>query len=170
MAIAYPSNPVFTPSISPRSRMIVREILPRRAARAIVLAHRSPLPLRKIRPPPLPMLLSVTRLFQSAVFDRLYSCHGLLDYRSPSKATKYLPTFSFLKSSRVTCACLARYAYHIAKPVAQGGVRGVLRPFPQPTSIGSTKTKKGLDISYCASYSVRHTVGATQYDHRTQSL
>src|SRR5260370_742594 len=59
--------------------MVVRKILPCGTARAVILAHRTPLPLGQIRPPALPMLLPGTRLFQSVVFYGLYSCHDVLD-------------------------------------------------------------------------------------------
>src|SRR5882757_1666507 len=122
MAIADAPNSVFAPSISSRTRMIVRKIFPRRAARAVVLAHRSPLPLGKIRPPALPILLAITRLFQSFVFDGLYSWHELLDCRSPQNATTYLAIFGRPEPHGVVLPFMACYALPVrrlkAPPVA----------------------------------------------------
>src|SRR5467141_3151717 len=118
MAIADASNSVFAPSISSRTRMIVREIFPRRVARAVVLAHRSPLPLGKIRPPPLPMLLAGTRLFQSVVFDGLYSWHEFLDCRSPQNATTYLAIFGRPEARGVVLPFLACYALPVRRLMA----------------------------------------------------
>src|SRR5579863_137613 len=53
--IAETGDAVFSPAIRAGARMIVREIIPRVAIRAVVLAHRAPLPLRQIRTPALPM-------------------------------------------------------------------------------------------------------------------
>src|SRR5207247_5959967 len=51
-------QPVLTPAIGPASGVIVREIVPARSSRGIVLSHRSPLPLREVRSPALPVLLT----------------------------------------------------------------------------------------------------------------
>src|SRR5712672_3976497 len=118
MPIAHASNSVFAPSIRPRTCMIVRKIFPCRAARAVVLAHRSPLPLREIRPPALPMLLAGTRLFQSAVFDGLYSWHELLDCRSSQNATTYLAIFGRPEARGVVLPFLACYALPVRRLMA----------------------------------------------------
>src|SRR6266403_1940867 len=160
MAIADAPNSVFAPSISPRTRMIVRKIFPSRAARAVVLAHRSPLPLGHIRPPPLPLPLAGTRLFQSAVFNGLYSWHEFLDCRSPQNATTYLAIFWRPEPHGVVLPFLPCYALPVrphnaasscsARPVAQGGAcppqAGPRSPaaFSLISSVGTTKTKKTL--------------------------
>jgi hypothetical protein len=46
---------VLAPAIRTRARMVVRQVLPRRAAGAVVLADRSPLTLAEIRPPRIPV-------------------------------------------------------------------------------------------------------------------
>src|SRR5258706_9397072 len=51
----------------------MRKIFPGCAARAVVLADRSPLPFGEIRSPALPVLLSDARFFEPAVFRGLYS-------------------------------------------------------------------------------------------------
>src|SRR5260370_31915826 len=50
-----PADPVFSPAIGPAACVIVRKIFPGRAVLAVILAHRSPLPLAEIRPPAPPM-------------------------------------------------------------------------------------------------------------------
>ena len=47
-------EPVLAPVIRARPRLVVREVLPRVAVRAVVLAHGAPLPLAEVRPPPPP--------------------------------------------------------------------------------------------------------------------
>src|SRR5258708_35386217 len=54
---------------------IVRKNLPGRAARTVILADRSPLPLGEIRSPALPVLLSNARFLDTAVFRGLDSWH-----------------------------------------------------------------------------------------------
>src|SRR6266852_7031494 len=55
--------------------MVVRERLPGRTVRTVILAHRSPLPLGEIRAPALPMLLASARFFEPAIFRGLDSWH-----------------------------------------------------------------------------------------------
>src|SRR5438105_14329049 len=56
VVVAKASDSVLAPALGPAARMIVREIFPGRAVFAVILAHRSPLPLAEIRPPAPPML------------------------------------------------------------------------------------------------------------------
>src|SRR5216684_2723598 len=91
--VADASDAVFAPSICSRAGMVVRKILPCGTARAVILAHRTPLPLGQIRPPALPMLLPGTRLFQSVVFYGLYSCHDVLDSLTIKKRHTMLSFF-----------------------------------------------------------------------------
>src|ERR1700745_2444007 len=79
--------------------MVVRKVLPCGTIRAVILAHRAPLPLGQIRPPALPVLLPGTRFFKSAVFDGLYSCHGVLD----SLTGKKWHTMVSLFCLRISC-------------------------------------------------------------------
>src|ERR1700733_5460784 len=55
MAIAKSRDAVFSPAIRAGARMIVRKIIPGVAVRAVILAHRAPLPLRQIRAPSFPV-------------------------------------------------------------------------------------------------------------------
>jgi hypothetical protein len=59
---------VFTPAISARSRLIVREIIPRVSPFAVIFADRAPLPFAEIRAPFLPRNLLFPRLGKSSVF------------------------------------------------------------------------------------------------------
>ena len=56
MAIADAGEAVFVPAVGARPRVVVREVVPGRAVRAVVLAHRAPGALAQIRPPALPVL------------------------------------------------------------------------------------------------------------------
>src|SRR5689334_14651232 len=79
--------------------MVVRKVLPCATIRAVILAHRAPLPLGQVRPPALPILLPGTCFFKSAVFDGLYSCHGVLD----SLTGKKWHTMVSLFCLRISC-------------------------------------------------------------------
>ncbi len=61
---------VFAPSICTRSRLIVAEVVPRVARIAVVLPHRSPLPLGQIRPSFLPRSLAIASIFKPFLFRR----------------------------------------------------------------------------------------------------
>src|SRR5262249_16706789 len=52
--VAEAGQAVLAPAVGARARMVVREVLPCRAARAVVLAHGSPLPLAHVRAPQVP--------------------------------------------------------------------------------------------------------------------
>src|SRR5213078_3600229 len=52
-------KPVLAPAIGAAARLIVGEIIPCRAAGAVILAHRPPLPFAKVRTPKPPILLAV---------------------------------------------------------------------------------------------------------------
>src|SRR5438046_10406776 len=70
-----PADAVFSPAVGAGTRVVVRKKFPGCAAGAVILADRSPLPLREIGPPTLPMLLADARLFEPVVFSRLDSWH-----------------------------------------------------------------------------------------------
>ena len=69
VTIADAGDAVFVPAIGARTGMIVRKVIPRRAARAVVFAHRAPGTFAQIRSPALPMFGSLTRFFQSLFFS-----------------------------------------------------------------------------------------------------
>src|SRR5437016_3769743 len=75
MTITNAREPVFVPAISARARVIVREIIPGVAVRAVILTHGSPRTLAKIRTPALPMLRALARLFDSPFFRSHLLCH-----------------------------------------------------------------------------------------------
>jgi hypothetical protein len=62
--IADPGDPILTPPIRARPRLLVREVVPRIPAPAVVLAHRPPLALAQIRAPRLPRSGAGARLLQ----------------------------------------------------------------------------------------------------------
>ena len=68
--VADAGDAVFAPAVGARARVVVREILPRRAVRAVILAHGSPLALAEVRSPALPMDLALLRFQQSFFFAR----------------------------------------------------------------------------------------------------
>src|SRR2546430_16811913 len=74
-AVGDPADAVFSPAVGAGTRVVVRKKFPGCAAGAVILADRSPLPLREIGPPTLPMLLADARLFEPVVFSRLDSWH-----------------------------------------------------------------------------------------------
>src|SRR6202011_389158 len=64
--VAEPSQPVLPPAVGPGPRVVVRQVIPRLAVRAIVLAHRSPLALADIRAPPVPLARLAQPVLQPA--------------------------------------------------------------------------------------------------------
>src|SRR6267154_1310655 len=114
-----------------------------------------------------PSISSRTRLFQSAVFNGLYSWHEFLDCRSSQNATTYLAIFWRPEPHGVVLPFLTCYALPVRRLMAPQLFR---KPRGFSPLLLSKRQKKTLDNVYCVSYSVHRTVGATQYDHRTQSL
>src|SRR5438445_459989 len=92
------ADAVFSPAVGAGTRVVVRKIFPSRAAGAVILADRSPLPLRKIRPPALPMLLAGARFFEPAVFSRLGSWHS---WMALGKKFQAMVAFSLEKAARL---------------------------------------------------------------------
>src|SRR5437667_12873106 len=78
MTVADPADAVFSPAVGAGTRVVVRKKFPGCAAGAVILADRSPLPLREIGPPTLPMLLADARRFEPVGFSRLDSWHRRL--------------------------------------------------------------------------------------------
>ena len=76
MAVGDAGQTILVPSVGPRAGMIVREVVPRVAIGAIVLADRAPCALGNKRSPPVPVaLLSVGSLQDESLrWCRIYSC------------------------------------------------------------------------------------------------
>ena len=75
MAVADAGNPVFAPAIGARAGMVVREVVPGGAVRAVVLANGSPLALAQVRSPALPVELALrdsSSLCSSRVIGSLF--------------------------------------------------------------------------------------------------
>src|SRR5581483_6075366 len=68
MAIAYPGDPVLVPAIGARARVVVRQVLPRGAVRAVVFAHRAPGAVADVWAPPAPVLRAHAVLFDADRF------------------------------------------------------------------------------------------------------
>src|ERR1035437_9808594 len=66
--VADAGDAVFAPAISPAARVVVRKILPRRAAGRIILAHRAPLPFGQIRAKKRPLLFAGVPLGEAMFF------------------------------------------------------------------------------------------------------
>ena len=67
--VADAAETVFAPTIGPRARLIVREIVPGLAVGAVVFAHGSPRPLGEIGSPQPPVLFSQTLVLQAGPFE-----------------------------------------------------------------------------------------------------
>src|ERR1700730_230328 len=68
---------VLAPAIGSAARLVVGEIIPRRAAGAVVLAHGAPLSLTEIRAPPTPILYAVAALLEALLFSDNGLLHAL---------------------------------------------------------------------------------------------
>src|SRR5579862_8103447 len=68
MAVTDPCDSVLVPSIGLRSRVIVRQVVPRIAGRTIVFANRSPRALTQIRSPTLPVGFALSCILKSLMF------------------------------------------------------------------------------------------------------
>src|SRR5713226_203922 len=68
MAVADSRDPVLAPAVGAAPRLVMREIIPSVSVGTVILAHRSPLPLREIRPPALPVYFALARFLQSDLF------------------------------------------------------------------------------------------------------
>ena len=77
MAVGNTADAIFSPAVGARAGVFVREVLPSRSARAIVFAHRTPLPFREIRAPALPIFFPGAIFLEALVFFGLQSGHGL---------------------------------------------------------------------------------------------
>src|SRR5262245_50863854 len=68
MPVADAGDAVFVPTIGPRPRVIVREVIPGLAVAGIVLAHRAPGAFAQIWPPSFPVFFGRARLLPSFLF------------------------------------------------------------------------------------------------------
>ena len=83
MAIAKASDPVLTPAVGARARVVVRKIVPGLAVRAVVFANGPPLSLAQVRPPTLPMSGPQARFLEPLLFARHALAFGLSRQLSP---------------------------------------------------------------------------------------
>src|SRR5579862_3467024 len=68
LVIGDPGQTIFTPAVSPRTRLIMTEVVPGIPVLAVVFANRAPLPLTQIRPPLLPRYTRFPRIIQAPLF------------------------------------------------------------------------------------------------------
>ncbi len=84
LVVGDPAEAVLAPPVGPGAGLVVREVVPGVAVRAVVLADRPPLPLAEVGPPLLPGDPRLAGLVQplllggvhDARVDRLLACHG----------------------------------------------------------------------------------------------
>ena len=70
--VAYPCDPVLAPAVGARPSLVVREVAPRVAVLAVVLADGAPLALAQVRAPGLPGDRAGPRLLEAAMLGRLH--------------------------------------------------------------------------------------------------
>ena len=70
VVVADAADPVLAPAVRSRSRMVVGEVVPRRAVIAVILAHRAPLAVGEVRPPAPPVGRLARRFCETAIFGR----------------------------------------------------------------------------------------------------
>ena len=69
-------QPVLSPAVNPRTRVVVGKIIPGLAGRAVILAHRAPLAFAQVRAPPPPVSFARAFIFQSLLF-RVHRLSGV---------------------------------------------------------------------------------------------
>src|SRR5215831_7064533 len=69
LVVGKPGQAVLPPAIGVAARLVVGQIIPRGAARAVVLAHCPPLPLAQIGAPLAPILLAIAALLDALALD-----------------------------------------------------------------------------------------------------
>jgi len=72
LAIADPSKSVLSPSVGPRARLVMGEIVPGVAVLAVVLTDRAPLTLAEVRPPFLPGDSGLARVVLALLLGDVY--------------------------------------------------------------------------------------------------
>src|SRR5262249_29255478 len=102
-----PGDAVLPPAVGAAPRRVVREVLPGPAVRAVVLAHRPPLPLGEIGPPEPPRPLAAIRLPQPPPFHR-HGCRWYPGGRGRSAADH----FAKCRHSDSASSCARTYAAH----------------------------------------------------------
>src|SRR5262249_49757226 len=109
------ADAILAPAVGAAAGLIVGEIIPGRAARAIVLAHRAPLPLAEIRTPAAPIRHALSTLLDALPF----SVHALQHRHSTptvhSLALAHLRGFS--------SEMKARRAGYLARPALLGSAQ-----------------------------------------------
>ena len=79
LVVADSAETVLAPLVGAGARLVVREVIPRVAVFAVILADRAPLPLAQVGSPFLPGDLRLARLVQALLFRHIldWSIHGL---------------------------------------------------------------------------------------------
>ena len=116
--VADAGDAVLAPAIGARARVVVRQVLPRRAVGAVVLAHRSPLPLADVGAPAPPWRLALARRGEARLFggQRGFSGgHG--DYMATCATTRG-------SIDQVRCEPLTKAVHGVVSPCRQAGAEG----------------------------------------------
>src|SRR5262249_83461 len=83
--VGYAGQTVFSPAVSPRTSLVVAEVVPRIPGVTGILPYRSPLSLTEIGPPLLPTSFLSPILFKSQLFS-VHQCTLFLDlFKNPMK-------------------------------------------------------------------------------------
>jgi hypothetical protein len=113
LIVGEPAKPILAPAIGSAARMVVWKIPPRIAVLAVILAHRSPLPLAQIRSPASPVNAVADR-FEARGLGGLGCCgpecrhfrrrHGLSPSRStPTYYARSMTASSLRQAARPRC-------------------------------------------------------------------
>ena len=62
------SDSIFAPAVGAGACVVMREIIPGVAVRAVILPYRAPLPFAQIRPPQMPVLFAIVILLEALLF------------------------------------------------------------------------------------------------------
>ena len=111
MLVRNPGQPIFTPAIDARTRVVVREILPGIAIGGVVFAHRTPCAFAKVRSPAAPSERAPRLRHRAAVALALYvlftDFFGLVGIRFfPDE----LRPFSYIRCAAVAARDCSRLA------------------------------------------------------------
>src|SRR4029077_6155642 len=74
LVVANSGQAIFAPAIGPRTRLLMRQIVPGITVRAIILAHRSPLPIAEVWSPQVPALFLRIIFFNPPLFGVHGAC------------------------------------------------------------------------------------------------
>ncbi len=148
--VAEAGEPVLAPPVRPRAGMVVREVLPRGAVGAVVLAHRPPLALADVGAPQIPVARLPQTVLEPAEALDPPALRALLHPEPPSRPA---PTSRAAKATTLAAALVRRGARtaararsrpasrHTPRPERRSPSRPTRRAWPQPRSPGSAASR-----------------------------